>query len=65
MYKNIIKRVLDVIISIVILPFFLVLCIIIIPFIYFEDKGSIFYNSERLGKNGKKFKMYKFRTMKI
>ena len=65
MYKNIIKRVLDVIISIVILPFFLVLCIIIIPFIYFEDKGSIFYNSERLGKNGKKFKMYKFRTMKM
>jgi len=64
-YKNIIKRVLDVIISIVILPFFLVLCIIIIPFIYFEDKGSIFYNSERLGKNGKKFKMYKFRTMKM
>jgi undecaprenyl phosphate N,N'-diacetylbacillosamine 1-phosphate transferase len=35
------------------------------PIIYFQDKGSIFYNSTRLGKNGKLFKMYKFRSMKM
>jgi lipopolysaccharide/colanic/teichoic acid biosynthesis glycosyltransferase len=33
--------------------------------IYFQDKGSIFYIAPRLGKNGKTFKMYKFRSMKM
>lgn len=35
------------------------------PLVYLEDKGSIFYNSLRLGKNGKIYIMYKFRTMKM
>ena len=39
--------------------------IIIGPIIYFQDKGSIFYNAPRLGKDGKIFKMYKFRSMKM
>lgn len=64
MYKNYIKRFLDIIISILILPFFLILLLIIGPIIYIEDRGHIFYNADRLGKNGKIFKMYKFRTMK-
>lgn len=29
------------------------------------DKGPIFYTQERIGKNGKKFKMYKFRSMVV
>ena len=29
------------------------------------DKGPLFYTQERIGKNGKKFKMYKFRSMVI
>lgn len=33
--------------------------------IYFQDKSSIFYNALRLGKEGKIFKMYKFRSMKM
>lgn len=64
MYKKYIKRCLDIILSIVLIPFFLLLLLIIGPIIYIEDKGHIFYNAERIGKNGKKFKMYKFRTMK-
>ena len=64
MYRKHIKRFLDVIISIIILPFFGMLLLILGPIIYLEDKGHIFYNSDRLGKNGKVFKMYKFRTMK-
>lgn len=31
---------------------------------FFMDKGSIFYCGKRIGKNGKTFKMFKFRTMK-
>ena len=38
--------------------------VIVAPIIYFSDKGPVFYNSNRLGKDGKIFKMYKFRTMK-
>jgi undecaprenyl phosphate N,N'-diacetylbacillosamine 1-phosphate transferase len=65
MYKRIFKRVFDLIIALVALPFWFVILAIIGPIIYFQDKGSIFYNAPRLGKNGKVFKMYKFRSMKI
>lgn len=65
MYKRFFKRFFDIIISLIALPFWLVIVIIIGPIIYFQDKGSIFYNAPRLGKNGKVFKMYKFRSMKI
>lgn len=65
MYKKYIKRCLDIILSIVLIPFFFLLILIIGPIIYIQDKGQIFYNGERLGKNGKIFKMYKFRTMKM
>ncbi len=42
----------------------LIVCVFIINRIN-HDKGPIFYNQERIGKNGKKFKMYKFRTMVV
>ena len=65
MYKKYLKRIIDLIVSICVLPIFIIFYIIIAPIIYFEDKGKIFYNGERLGKDGKIFKMYKFRTMKM
>lgn len=37
--------------------------ILIGPIIYIKSPGSIFFAQERVGKNGKKFKMYKFRSM--
>lgn len=33
--------------------------------IYLEDHGPIFYNGKRLGLNGKPFKMFKFRSMRV
>ena len=33
--------------------------------IWINDRGPIFYKQIRLGKNGKPFKLYKFRTMVI
>lgn len=47
------------------LPFLLLIFIIIAPIIYFTDKGPVFYNANRMGKNGKRFTMYKLRSMKI
>lgn len=58
-----IKRIFDVIIAsialILLSPIFLLLAIII----KIDSKGSVFFAHTRIGKNGKKFKMYKFRTM--
>lgn len=65
MYKRFFKRLFDLILSIITLPFWGIILIIIVPIIYFQDKGPIFYNAPRLGKDGKIFKMYKFRSMKI
>lgn len=65
MYKRFIKRLLDILVALVALPFVLLLILIIAPFIFFEDRGPIFYNGERRGLNGKTFKMYKFRSMHV
>ena len=65
MYSRGIKRVFDFIIGLIALPFVLVITIIIAPIIYLNDKGPVFYNASRLGKNGKPFKMYKFRSMMV
>ena len=40
-----------------------IICIFVGPAIYIASPGSIFFAQERVGKNGKKFKMYKFRSM--
>lgn len=65
MYKKCIKRVLDLLLAILLLPFFLILFIIIAPIIVIEDRGPVFYNAPRLGKDAKIYKMYKFRSMKV
>lgn len=65
MYKKYVKRILDLMISIIGMPFFLLVFIVIAPIIYFSDKGPVFYNADRIGKKGKVFKMYKFRSMKV
>ena len=40
-----------------------IICIFVGPAIYLASPGPIFFAQERVGKNGKKFKMYKFRSM--
>ena len=64
-YIRVIKPLLDKIISLLALPIFLLLFIIIGLAIKIEDKGPIFYKAERIGKNSKKIYMYKFRSMKV
>jgi lipopolysaccharide/colanic/teichoic acid biosynthesis glycosyltransferase len=42
-------------------PFFILLALIII----LDSKGGVFYKQVRVGKNGKDFKLYKFRSMRV
>lgn len=64
-YRKYGKRLCDICLSIIGLPFFAVLYIPTAIAIKKEDGGPVFYNAERLGKDGKIFKMYKFRSMKV
>ncbi|MCQ2416646.1 MAG: sugar transferase [Oscillospiraceae bacterium] len=65
LYRKYIKRWFDLFFAIMLLPFFCILFIVVAPLIYLEDRGPIFYNAPRLGRNGKTFMMYKFRSMKV
>lgn len=60
-----IKRLIDILISlfalIVLMPIFMG----VILAIYFTDKGPIFFKQQRVGKNGQAFDIYKFRSMVI
>lgn len=60
-----VKRLLDIILSVFGLIFLSPLMLIIAYKIKKEDKGPIFYKQVRVGKNGRHFEMYKFRSMVI
>lgn len=57
------KRTLDIIGGIVGCIITLILAIVVGPIIYIKSPGPIFFKQTRIGKNGRKFKMYKFRSM--
>lgn len=65
MYKHFFKRVIDILIGLVALPFVLLVIVCCAPFIYFTDRGPIFYNANRAGKDYKPFKMFKLRSMYV
>lgn len=65
MYKHFFKRVIDLCIGLIALPFVLMVIIIFGPIIWLTDKGPIFYNANRAGKDYKPFKMFKLRSMYV
>ena len=65
MYSKFSKRFLDILISVIGLPVFVLIYVFIGLLIKLQDRGPIFYNADRIGKDSKTFKMYKFRTMKV
>lgn len=63
MYKNYIKRMLDIIFSIILLIILSPILLIVSILVKFTSKGEIIFKQDRIGKNGKVFKIYKFRSM--
>ena len=61
----IIKRIFDIVISVSALIFLTPVFAVIAVLIYHEDHGKIFYTSNRVGLNGRIFRIYKFRSMKM
>lgn len=57
------KKITDVFFAIVGLIFLVIIFLPIAVFIKVDSRGNIFFKQERIGKNGKKFFLYKFRTM--
>ena len=58
-------RFFDIIFSIIGLVILSPIFIVLYLLIRIESKGGGFYSQERIGKNGKPFKLYKFRSMRI
>ena len=58
-----IKRLFDIVISFVMLVFLSPLFLILAIAIKIESKGPVFYRQERITQYGKKFRIFKFRTM--
>lgn len=64
-YQIVLKRLIDILLCIMILPIVLLITIPIAIAIKIEDGGPIFYKSRRIGKGFKEFNMLKFRSMKV
>ena len=64
MYKLFFKRLIDIICSLVGLIVFSPILVIVALLVRLNLGSPIFFTQNRLGKNGKEFKMIKFRTMK-
>lgn len=61
--KLTVKRMMDIAGGLVGCLITLLITIIVGPMIYISSPGPIFFAQERIGRNGRKFKMYKFRSM--
>jgi lipopolysaccharide/colanic/teichoic acid biosynthesis glycosyltransferase len=61
--KYILKRIFDIIVSIFLLILFLPLLIFSAFLIFIRDSSPVIIKQNRIGLHGKKFEMYKFRTM--
>ena len=65
MRQMIIKRTMDIIGGMMGMVFLIPLTAIVAPIIRIESPGPIFFKQKRVGKNGRIFTMYKFRSMYI
>ena len=59
------KRMLDIIAGIIGMAVTLIAALIFGPIIYFQSPGPIFFTQNRVGRNGRQFKIIKFRSMYV
>ncbi len=64
-YEVIVKRVIDIMLSMGGMVFLLPLFLFISIWIMIDDPGPIFFTQKRVGKNKQYFKLHKFRSMKM
>ena len=59
------KRILDVAICLLVLPILALFTLAVASFLPFVSPGPVFFRQERVGLRGRRFKIYKFRTMTV
>lgn len=64
-YQLVFKRLFDIMVCLIAIPFLLIILIPVAIAIKIEDHGPVFYRSGRLGVGFKEFGMLKFRSMKV
>ena len=64
-YQLIVKRIMDICLGLIALPFIMLIFIPVGILIKVEDQGPVIYKAKRIGKDFKEFDMYKFRSMKV
>ena len=57
------RKVVDIVFGLVGMAILILILPVLAPLIYLDSPGPIFYKQERLGRNGRKFIMFKFRSM--
>lgn len=65
MYKKFFKRVIDFVIALIVLIVSSPILLVIAIAIKIDSRGPVVFKQRRLGKNGKEYNMYKFRTMVV
>ena len=65
MYRHFVKRTLDIVGAILLLPVLGLVSLLVIPMIWLQDKGPALYIADRLGQDQRIFRMYKFRSMRV
>jgi lipopolysaccharide/colanic/teichoic acid biosynthesis glycosyltransferase len=65
MYRNVLKRILDIVLALLALALLLPVMLAVALWIYLEDRGPIFFTQERLGRKGRAFNFLKFRSMPV
>ena len=62
-YETFIKRFVDIVVSVVGLIFTVLVGVVLVPLIKIESPGPVIFSQIRVGKNGRQFRFYKFRSM--
>lgn len=65
MYRDIGKRILDLVLALAAILLLLPVALVIIVLIKTTDPGPVFFTQHRVGKDGRPFRLYKFRSMPV